>query len=344
MWLVSPIAMSIKSSNVHKLKTLEIKLKPIDGEKMETNEVSQEEEDKLLSGESEGASGSDIMNILINIQKDTSSTNKKLDSYVSANNKKLENMSNMISKNNGEIAQLTEKVKSCEDLSNAVNFSFELQKQKQLRNNISINGIPFNVNENLNDIMSAIFKFLKIDVMTTDINAMYRVKGSRNLIIVKFNSFDAKDKVMKARMEKEIKLNDIFTADSTSPSPGLEQTIYINNHSTPFFGRLLRHGRFEVKEKRLYACWITSNGFFVKKTENGSPLEVNSIDQLKNLSTPSNTVKVKQNKNGNFNNKNNFRSNNKGKKRTTPDEENSPTNDTEHPKSKPRTRQNSQNI
>lgn len=338
--------MSDKNS---KTKTLQLKLNKLNIQTMNSSGNLSMDEDELLSNDE--PSNGDLMNILINIQKETSGTNKKLESYISSTDKRLEDVNKTIAKNNSEISSLTRKVKSCEDLTAAVNFSNELQKQKNLKNNISISGIPYIDDEKLSDIIETIFAFYNIEISKSELQTIYRVKGSRNLIIVKFVSFASKEKLMTAKMEKVIKLNDIFTSNSaTSSSIDLNQIVYINNHSTPFFGKLLHQGRLLVREGKLAASWVTSNGFYVKTDENGSPIEIKNTEQLKQFSSnidTSNNIKAQNNNNKNVNINNN--SNNKKKqyktrnnKRDAPDDENSPNTEVKQPKSKFRPGQNSQ--
>lgn len=312
-------------------KVLQLKLKKINMEKMNTDEVSSIDEDLLLKNDE--PSNGDLMNVLINIQKETSGTNKKLESYISSTDKKLDDVNKTIAKNNTEISTLAKKVKSCEDLTVAVNFSYELQKQKNLKNNISISGVPITDEENLTNIIDAIFAFYKVEISKSELQSVYRVKGSRNLIIVRFASFVSKEKLMLAKMEKVIKLSDILSSVSSSSNIDLNQVIYMNNHTTPFFGKLLHQGRLLVRDGKLAASWITSNGFYVKFEENGTPIEIKCSDQLKQLTSNKDTsANISNSNKNNANNGNNNKNNNTKKnkyptrsnKRDVPDDEGSP--------------------
>lgn len=261
--------------------------------------VNEMDEDELLCPDN--PSTKDIMDLLFTIKKDTShanktleSTNNKLSEYISSSNKKFENVTSELNKNSSQIKQLNDKIKSCETLANSVNYAFELQKQKALKNNISIYGLPCSDNENLMEIVCKVFGQLNIEVMSTDIQTCYRVKGKFKIVVVKCVDFGVKDKIMKAKLDKVIKVADIFPDTSAENNTN----IFINNHTTPYFGRLLFHGRKAVKDNIIHSCWITSNGFYVKKTNESKPKEIKFMNELLSMVNSSNNSNGGTNGNG----------------------------------------------
>lgn len=305
---------------------------------------TQEELDEEMLLCPEQPSTKDIMDMLFKINKDTSSTNKTLNStnktlndYMKVTNTKFDDVKKELNKNSAQIKSLNDKIISCETLANSVNYSFEMQKQKMLRNNISIFGLPHNEGENLSEIVDSVCKAIQIEVMPTDMQACYRVKGKFKIVVVKFVSFETKDKIMKAKTDKTIKLSDIFENITAEQ----DAQIFINNHTTPYFGRLLFHGRKAIKENLIHACWVSSNGFYIKKTSDAAPKEVKYIDELLEMSNQSNDESSgnsgNNNRNGNINNSNNNNKAKNNKKRANPDEKDSPNNTVNH-KSKLRAR------
>lgn len=152
------------------------------------------EEDNMLC--SDQPSTKDIMDLLFTIKKDTThtkktleSTNETLNNYIDSTNSKFEGVTKELNKNSAQIKSLNDKIKNCESLANSVNFTMELQKQKNLRNNVTIYGVPHRENENLNEIVGSIVKLLSIEVMVNEIQACYRVKGKFSIIVVKFSNY-----------------------------------------------------------------------------------------------------------------------------------------------------------
>lgn len=245
--------------------------------------ISMADEDQLLKSDDE-SSNNNMLSILRSIKSDTSNTNSTLNEYMKSTDAKLDGMNKSIGNNSKQIATLTNKVNSCQKIVNEVNFTNEIHKQQALKNNISLYGIPFTDNENLMDIVAAVHVFFGIEFQPISISSCYRVKNSVNLIIVKFKNHDDKDKLMKAKLVKSMKLSDIsenITEDSN---------IYINNHTSPYFGKLLYHARQAVKQGKLHSAWVSSNGFLVKQTESSSPTGIRTIDQLNDF-----LIKIKPN-------------------------------------------------
>ena len=76
-----------------------------------------------------------------------------------------------------------------------------------------------------------------------------------------------------------MKLSDIIDARSQQ----VNAQIYLNNHVTPFFGRLLAAGRQATKDEIIHSCWIGTSGCLIKVKENDKPLNVRSIDDINAL-------------------------------------------------------------
>lgn len=133
--------------------------------------------------------------------------------------------------------------------------------------------------------------------------------------------------------------------------------VFLNNHTTPYFGRLLFHGRKAVKDGAIHSCLINSNGFYIKKTNESKPKEVKYVDELFNMmqnkgikpgvngsdSTGNSTNKASGiNGNGSSSSSGivSNNGNNRNGKRSKPDEKNSPNNEIAAQKSKLRNRTN----
>lgn len=58
-----------------------------------------------------------------------------------------------------------------------------------------------------------------------------------------------KHQILKLKSKKELRLKDIVSGSNSNGNP----LVFINNHVTPFFGRLLAEGRRAVKDNRSHS-------------------------------------------------------------------------------------------
>lgn len=108
----------------------------------------------------------------------------------------------------------------------------------------------------------------------------YRLNGKgNNIIVVKLSDYELKQNILKVKATKPVTLGDVITCDSEVAS----SIIYINNHVTPFFGKLLKEGRIAVKKGEIHSCWINSFGCQLKLTEDGKQHCYRSVDELSSL-------------------------------------------------------------
>lgn len=149
-----------------------------------------------------------------------------------------------------------------------------------MKNNLSIFGVIRNDDENLLEIVLSIFKKIGCTVAAKQVAGCYRIKGNNNnIIIVKMNDYDLKQKILKQKTTKEIKAGEVSNFNSDAAM----STIYINNHVTPFFGKLLQESRRAAKDGRIHSCWLNSFGCQLKFEENGTHHNYRTVDQLKNM-------------------------------------------------------------
>lgn len=159
---------------------------------------------------------------------------------------------------------------------NAATYDKELSKQQQLKNNISIVGIPKREDEDVMETILEFFNSLDVHITRNDISAAYRTTGRTSTcpIIVKFVDFKSKLTALEAKATKPKETHNNGDNDQQI------QPIYINNHVTPFFARLLAAGRFAVKDKLIHSCWIATEGCMIKVKEGDSSKNIKSLAEL----------------------------------------------------------------
>lgn len=211
----------------------------------------------------------------------TQCTKNDLLVYGQSINKKFTAIDQRVTSNASTINSMESRIKSIETSLKQSNHEAELSKQNVLSRNLSIMGVPPTENEDLKSIALKIFSMIGCQQTTADIFGCYRIrKGNSftNIFIVKINDFAVKHQILKSKVSKAVRLNDVMS-NSTDGNP----FIFINNHVTPFFGKLLAEGRKAVKEKKIHSVWMTKNGCHLRFEENGHGQIYRSADELYGL-------------------------------------------------------------
>lgn len=78
--------------------------------------------------------------------------------------------------------------------------------------------------------------------------------------------------------KKKATLGDVIIGAPQSKSP-----VFINNHTTPFFGKLLAEGRKAIKEGKINSCWLNTFGCQLKFSEDGKSYGYRSIEELNEI-------------------------------------------------------------
>lgn len=84
---------------------------------------------------------------------------------------------------------------------------------------------------------------------------------------------------LEAKAKKPVTLGDIADCEENQR----DKPIYINNHVTPYFARLLAVGRQGVKSKSIHSCWIGATGCLVKKSEDAKAINVQTMAEMARL-------------------------------------------------------------
>lgn len=179
-------------------------------------------------------------------------------------------------------SQMEHRIEGCEFNVSSIGIELEIMKQKQLKNNICIDGVPGSTNENIRSIFKAICFKLEINVHINSVIAAYRTKGSNNRlgsIVVQLDNSGLKAAIMnKMKIRKSLLVEEINIGLNNN-----NNQIFIFNHVTPYFSHLLYIGRQAIKNKQLSSCWLASNGVFVTLNENNNKVLINNEEQLVKL-------------------------------------------------------------
>lgn len=152
----------------------------------------------------------------------------------------------------------------------------ELRAQNRLINNLCIYGIPYFENENKDAIFLSLCAKLQANVTQRDVAKITRAPGKNALLIVELSKFEVKERILRCAYMKQIRSSDLIRLPDGMP----KSRIFINIHTTKFYGRMAKTARNAMKRNLLHTFWITKYGFLVKRNENSKDTIVLSSDEL----------------------------------------------------------------
>jgi len=127
--------------------------------------------------------------------------------------------------------------------------------------NIEISGIPANGNENLNEIMQNIAGCLDLQHNVCDIDIIHRVpswnKKEHPKIVVQFTTRKKRNEWL-LRKKHGITTHDVIRNSQADP-------IYINEHLTPYWKKLLADAKKTGKPKGYNLIWFKEGKILAKK-------------------------------------------------------------------------------
>lgn len=238
------------------------------------------------------AKHNELLSFLKDIKQQNNDTNQEITTLKKTFDGKFTAIDQEISSNKKTVNGIVNRIEKMENRIDEATHDKELAKQIALKNNISIFGFPHAEGEDIGKIAVAIFKAFGCDFAESDFSAVYRSAGKlTSTIIVKFNDFTKKLSALESKAKKPVTIGDIAICGEEQKS----KPVFINNHVTPFFARLLAVGRQGVKDKKIISCWIGSGGCLVKVKDGDKPKLVRSMSEMAKL-TDGTGANLKRNK------------------------------------------------
>lgn len=221
----------------------------------------------------------ELKSLLLQI-KNQQVTKTDLQGYTDKINSRMENIETKIEKHEDNFVIINNRLDKIEQNAKLAQYERELDKQRQLRNNICIFGIPHKDNENLTDLAVKTFTLIGVQMDSSKILSAYRINGNtNNIIVVKLSEYELKQQLLNLKAVNVTTIGNILDCETELAN----KKIYLNNHLTPFFGRILHHGRMAIKAGKLHSCWIYSFGCQIKFSTEGKTYGIRSITQLNDL-------------------------------------------------------------
>jgi len=147
----------------------------------------------------------------------------------------------------------------------------ELERLHHL-NDLVINGLDFDINENLEESFKKIAKVINYTDLDS-VGSIFRLHGPKSIAVVKFNNFSAKDLFFSKYLRFRNLSNSHIGHNSNS-------RIYINE-SLPRHTRFLLRLANKLKKDNWLSKVYTRKGYlFVVKHEGESPLKITSKSDL----------------------------------------------------------------
>lgn len=159
-------------------------------------------------------------------------------------------------------------------------FEFAAQEQRSRLNNVEIKGVPAKKGENLFSIMDAIGRRVGYNCQKAQINYISRVpiyNSNDKLIIVSFlNRYVKEDFISAARAHKELSASEIGFQ-------GASQRVYVNDHLSVDYKKLLSRVKVIAKEKNYQFVWVKHGKIHLLKNQSSKVIIIRKDSDLNKI-------------------------------------------------------------
>lgn len=147
----------------------------------------------LTKTDSPGADvDADLKTLILSIKR-TQCTKQDMKLLTDSVNSKLVEIDSKVSAQDGKIDSMNQRLTKCEMQAASAQYHMELEKQRSLKNNLSIFGVGRSDGENLVQIVLSVFNKIGCVVAENQIVNCYRINGNNNnIIIAKLNDYELK--------------------------------------------------------------------------------------------------------------------------------------------------------
>lgn len=164
-----------------------------------------------------------------------------------------------------ELEKLQDTVSSLQAELASTKFELSSSDLRSRLNNVEIKGVPLKKDENLFTIVDAICRKINYNCAKTQINYVSRVpihNSNEKLVIVSFlNRYIKEDFIAAARAVRDLSTSDIGFQ-------GSPQRVYVNDHLSVEYKKLLSKTKIIAKEKNYEFVWVKHGKIHVRKNGN----------------------------------------------------------------------------
>lgn len=209
-----------------------------------------------------------------NLKASTEQKSAETDNRLSNNETQLQNIATEVTTQSSQLNAMQQRLDQLETTSTDRNYEYELEKQRHLKNNITIMGILAKDNKDLKKMVLNVFACVGVKVSPSSLLSVYRRSG---MVVAKLCNYEDKTQIIMNKMKRKLCAKD---ADGRFSS---DVPIFINNHTTPYFGRILQFGRNATRDKRIHSIRLTTKGCVMKQTTDGDEVVVKSVSHFISL-------------------------------------------------------------
>lgn len=160
----------------------------------------------------------------------------------------------------------------------SLEINLEILKQEQLKNNISISGVPPNIiksDNNTAEFVIKIAKALGVDYNVSQFTS-YAVAGNKFIIVHFYNMKHKQTLMNKIRAKRSLMVEEALQLNSNSQ-------IYLNDHLTPYFNSLYLAARKAKAEKKIFSASSYGGKIRARKRADDAPIIITCANQLRML-------------------------------------------------------------
>jgi hypothetical protein len=243
------------------------------------------------SADSGDVSLSVIMNEILSFRNEVKRTNadfkESMDKYsewIVDNGRKIEEAANTIKQLVTDIDVIRQENVNLKKALSELTTKVEFLEQSSKDNTIEIQGIPFEPNENLIELVQKVSSAVNFACDPSMIDKCYRIRPTFGAtdkpgsIVVRFvRNVDMQLFVKKRREKRNLNTRDIGFLQGNS------SVIYVNNSLTPSKRKLLRAARLCRSEKHYTFVWVSGGRIFLRKNQGDPAIEIKREEDLEKL-------------------------------------------------------------
>ena len=140
--------------------------------------------------------------------------------------------------------------------------------------NLEVSGLSCERDSTDRELIILMAKTLDVELDDKDMDIVHRlnVKNGTPPIIIRFSTYQAKQRLYKARkLARNIDWSSIF---------GYHTSVYINENLTKKRRNLFMVTRRSVKLNTWFGCWTIDGKIFLKKTQESKPYIIRSVEDI----------------------------------------------------------------
>lgn len=180
-----------------------------------------------------------------------------------------------ISKLKAENAECKSKIEELSNQNRMLSEQVNELEQYSRIDNIIISGVPYEPNENIQEIVTSIAKNLEVEINEHDINAVHRLSANKDKIpsiIVRLNSRMKKQKLIQNSKRKRLH------GKNLNMNPAVP--IYVSEHMSANTMSIFRKAMELKSQGAISYAWVKEGKIYIRENENDPARRIKDIQDL----------------------------------------------------------------